>query len=291
MYHTTVLPFRRMMVALAGRESDGGLLCYAAALARMLPGMETCAVHVAGAGSPPQTAIQQRVAAAIPGAELRVQEGDLLDTLLDSAAGGAFDLILLGHSANRRGRRSLARRLAMRAPCSIWLAPDGSPPLVSRILAPVDFSKRSADSLEIATVLAEAAGLDECLALHVYFNDAAATFDEFDEILVGEEEQAYSLFTAPMNLHSVFARPLFVESSSVARTILRVAGEQRADLIVMGTRGRSASAAVLLGSETEQVMMTASVPVLAVKNFGARRRLLNVLRDPRLHRGPGGRYS
>ena len=280
-----------MMVSLAGRDPDGGLLCYAAALARMLPGMETYAVHVAGGGSPPQAALEECIGAAIPGAELRVLQGDLLDALLGFATEGGCDLILLGHSANRRGRRSLARRLAMRAPCSVWLAPDGSPPNVSCILAPVDFSKRSADSLEIATVLAEAAGLDECLALHVYFNDAAATFDEFDEILAGEEEQAYSLFTAPINLHGVFARPLFAESSSVARTILRTAEEQRSDLIVMGTRGRSASAAVLLGSETEQVMMAASTPVLAVKNFGARRRLLNVLRDPRLQRGPGGRYN
>lgn len=179
----------------------------------------------------------------------------------------------------------------MKAPCSVWMAPDGSRPLVSRILAPVDFSKRSADSLEIASVLAEAAGLDECLALHVYFNDAAATFDEFDEVMAGEEEQAFGLFVAPVNLHGIFARPLFVESSSVARTILRTAAEERADLIVMGTRGRSASAAVLLGSETEQVMMATSVPILAVKNFGARRRLLQVLRDDRLHRRAGTHYN
>ncbi len=290
LYDMAQPPFRRMMVALAGRGGDDGLLCYAAGLARLLPGVETYAVHVAG-GASPGGVEPERIAAAIPGAQCRILRGDVLDSLLSFAAGNGCDLILAGHAAKQHGRRSMARRLAMKAPCSVWMAPDGSRPLVSRILAPVDFSKRSADSLEIASVLAEAAGLDECLALHVYFNDAAATFDEFDEVMAGEEEQAFGLFVAPVNLHGIFARPLFVESSSVARTILRTAAEERADLIVMGTRGRSASAAVLLGSETEQVMMATSVPILAVKNFGARRRLLQVLRDDRLHRRAGTHYN
>jgi nucleotide-binding universal stress UspA family protein len=152
------------------------------------------------------------------------------------------------------------------------------------VLVPVDFSPRSADSLGIATSICEAAGLDECLALHVYFNDAAVTFDEFDEILVENAERAFGIFTAPVDLHGVFARPSFVEAPNVAQTILRVAVEQTSDLIVMGTRGRSASAAVLLGSETEQTLMRAALPVLAVKHFGARMRLFQALRDQRVQR-------
>jgi hypothetical protein len=39
-----------------------------------------------------------------------------------------------------------------------------------------------------------------------------------------------------------------------------------------------------LGSETEQALMGATVPVLAVKHFGARMRLFQALRDQRVQR-------
>ena len=59
----------------------------------------------------------------------------------------------------------------------------------------------------------------------------------------------------------------------------------------MGTRGRSRSAAVLLGSETEQTLMTTGVPVLTVKHFGARLRLSQALREERLKGRAIERYT
>src|SRR5262249_13969964 len=138
-----------------------------------------------------------------------VISGNLLDSILEVTLAGGCDLILLGHRNAARRRRSLARRLAMKAPCSVWMVPDGSPPAPRRILVPIDFSPRSADCLALATAITEASGIDECLALHVYFNHAVATFAEFDEILVDNAEQAFGIFIAPIDMHGVFARPLF----------------------------------------------------------------------------------
>ena len=74
-----------------------------------------------------------------------------------------------------------------------------------------------------------------------------------------------------------------VDAEAGHRRALRVAEEQSAGLIVMGTRGRSRSAAVLLGSETEHVIMESRIPVLAVKRSGTRVKMLQALRDRRLH--------
>jgi nucleotide-binding universal stress UspA family protein len=291
-YHGSVLPFRRMLVALAGRDTDEGLLRYAAMLRAVLCGMETLCLHVTENGDIENLRrdFEPRIAAALPGARCEVAAGDLLDCVLDVAAARKVDLILLGHGRKSR-RRSLARRLAMKAPCSVWMMPDGAPPTLGRILAPIDFSRRSADTLALATALAEAAGVDECLALHVHFNDAAVTFDGFDEILAEDRDRAFGLFIAPIDLHGVYAKPLFVEASNVAQAILRTAEEHQSDLIVMGTRGRSTSAAVLLGSETEHCMMTTQVPLLAVKRFGARLPLVQALRDERLRKRGDQRFT
>ena len=283
--------FQSMLVAVSASDADTALLQYAAMLTGLLPDLNVHLVHViATPGETDGQDLKERCAAILPRASWEVMCGDVLDCLIDCAASRRADIALVGHSG-RNGRRSLARRLAMKAPCSVWMVPDGSQPSIKNILAPVDLSKPSADTLDLATALAEKAGLDECYALHVFFNEASVTFEEFEEQMLEDKEQAYDLFVAPINLHGVHARCLFIESSHVARTILQTAKERGFDLIVMGTRGRSASAAILLGSETEQVLMETAVPVLAVKHRGARLRLRQALADERLRRRPGLRYS
>ena len=59
----------------------------------------------------------------------------------------------------------------------------------------------------------------------------------------------------------------------------------------MGTRGRSRSAALLLGSETEHVMRETTLPVIAVKHFGARLRFLEALLARRLRPRGGARFG
>jgi nucleotide-binding universal stress UspA family protein len=288
-YHEGVGQFREMLIPLAGRDTDCGLLSYAAMLRGLMPELRVRCIHVSSGANPGvHDRINEVVARSLPGAGVQVLEGDPLDSILDAATGA--DLILIGQDRSDR-RRTLVRRLAMKAPCSVWMVPEGWKAAIGRVLAPVDFSERSADTLDLATWLVEATGQDECDALHVYFNEAPATYEEFDEVMVDDAAQAFSLFIAPIDLHGVFARPAFEESARVAPAILRFAESKRTGLIVMGTRGRSASAAVLLGSETEQVLTNSPVPVLALKHFGARLRLLRALRDERVRARVVERYS
>jgi nucleotide-binding universal stress UspA family protein len=284
--------FRRILAPLSGRETDKELLCYAAMLSRVLDRPDVRCLHVARDpdNGVLRAELERRIAQVLPDSRCDFVEGDVLDSILASARSYDADLILIGH-ASRRRRRSLARRLAGEAPCSVWMAPAGSPAAIRRILVPIDFSRRSADTLAAATALAAAAGLDECFALHVDFHDVIVSFDEFDEILAEDRDRAFGLFIAPIDLHDVWVKPIFVDSARVADTIVREATERGCDLIVMGTRGRSPSAAILLGSETEQCIMTTGTPLLAVKHFGARLSLLGALRDERLRRRGDERFT
>jgi nucleotide-binding universal stress UspA family protein len=105
------------------------------------------------------------------------------------------------------------------------------------------------------------------------------TYYEADPIARGEEQRAYEKFVANADLHGVPVRPLFVESDDVAEAIHRAAQEHAADLKVMATRGRSRSAAILLGSVAEGVIVEARTPLLIVKRFGAKLSLLETLLD------------
>ncbi len=216
---------------------------------------------------------------------------DVLTGVLREAVHMDADLLLVASEQPAVRRRSFERRLAMMAPCSVWMVPARTRPRFERILAPIDFSARSAEALDVATAIAARAASPVCHALHVRFNSAITGPDDLDEILVGREHEAFSIFTARVDLHGVETEPVFEEGPDVARTILRVAEERQTDLIVMGTRGRTRAASMLLGSETEDTLQAAVIPVLAVKHFGSQLRFLDALVDPRFRQKEEPRFT
>lgn len=293
--------FRHLMVGLTRTDSDGGLLRYAARVAQLGTVHEVRFVHVlspdlttASAHDEALTAIQTAVskdfAPSSPTLHVHfdVLKGPLVDRLLAYTAEQEADVLLLGHRKDHPNRYALARRLAMKAPCSVWLVPENSPPTLERPLVAVDFSDHAADTILVATSMARLAGVAECLALHVYFNEARATYEEYDQVIRGQEVKAFQQFLAPLNCQGVTVRPLFEEGANVAHVITRVAEREKADLIVMATRGRSRSAAILLGSVAEETIVETKVPLLVVKHFGARMGVLQALLDRgfRQRRGP-----
>ena len=176
--------FQRAIVAVGDVERDAELLRYARLLRTISPGIECCFVHVLNwalksrSAGPPPTHKQalERLAAAVgqhfgsERADCRVLTGDLVDRLLETIAESAADVVLVGHASGHSGRRALARRLSMQAPCCVWMRPEGSATQVRRVIAATDYSEPSAYALSLAAGIAARTGSTECLALHVYFD-------------------------------------------------------------------------------------------------------------------------
>lgn len=281
--------YRHLMVGLTRTSGDAGLIRYAAMVARLGTISAVRFVHVL-----PESAASDHervrgefsdlvrsnfanVPTSVP-VSVDVLNGPLTDRLLAHVAEQAVDLVLIGDHTGA-SRRVLARRLAMKAPCSVWLVPEGAKDHVRRILVPIDFSESAADCIRVATSMAKLIGQAECLALHVYFNEAMVTYEGYDEVIRGGEAEAFARFIAPIDRQGIDVKPIFEEGANVAHAITRAAERHQADLIVMGTRGRSRSAAVLLGSVTEEMISETRVPLLAVKHFGARMSVLQALLD------------
>ncbi len=287
--------FTRLAVALSRTDTDPALLRYTSTIARVGATVEVRFVHVL---SPDVTdadgvrrAMGADVAAHFTGVppsitrSFEVLHGPRLDQLLEHTAATQTDLLFLGHRQDHPGRAALARRLAMKAACSVWMVPEGSPAAVTRVLVPIDFSEPSGDALRVGTSLAQLTGA-ECLALHVYFNSARASFEEYRRILRGEEQKALDAFVASLNLPGPRPTPVFEESANVAHAINRVAVARACDLVVLATRGRSRSASILLGSVTEEAIVETKLPLLVVKHQGAQIGALKALLELAKHRGP-----
>lgn len=289
--------FQRVTVALSLTHHDESLLSYAALVAGLGVSSEFDFVHViTDAHRPAEGVDLERYRARMrdlvethfgpPSADrshaYHVREGIRVDELLAHLEETDAQLVLLGHRAIRSGERSLAKRLAMIGPCSVWLVPEGSPRRIERILAPIDFSDHSADSLSHAAAIARLRDIDECYALHVFFDPSTVRYDEHIDEVRSREQAAFKDFLGGVNRFGVEITPLYEESTNVGRTIIRNVAKHEIDLLVMSTRGRSRAASILLGSATAQAMSETPVPILVVKHFGAKLSLFQALRDHKL---------
>jgi nucleotide-binding universal stress UspA family protein len=288
--------FDHVVVGLANAPVDRGLLRYARLVHEMGRGQSRFTfVHVTDphqrprrgdAPAPTMAAVRTALQAAVAeefGAQaspdVTVADGNLVDTLLAELAQAKADLVMVGHRRDGRGRRSLSRRLALKAPCSVWMVPEGSEPRITSVLAAVDMSLPSAQALSVAALVADRAGHRQCTALHVQEPSALG----FDAVEMDGVKRALEHFIAPLELHGVEVVPHVEEAGSVAGAVNAQIASGGHDLVVVGTRGRSPSAAVLLGSESEEVLMASKVPVLITKEAGGRIGLVKALLEGEFH--------
>jgi nucleotide-binding universal stress UspA family protein len=144
------------------------------------------------------------------------------------------------------------------------------PVKVKRILAPTDFSPGAETAVRWAMVLGKVFGAEVTL-LHVMDLRIPLIADLPGEMAMAAMpdllEQVRRESTAETKkLAARFPGAKTVLREGIPRTmILQVGEEIRADLIVMGTHGRTGLAHVFFGSVAEHVVRHSNVPVLTVR--------------------------
>lgn len=146
---------------------------------------------------------------------------------------------------------------------------------IRRILCPTDYSESSREALRRAVELAGWFGAG-VTALHVIgvvapglpVSDGGRPHvsDDFTYLWEGEEEARLEAFVAPWLAEGVPVETRLVAGATgdISREIRAQAEELSADLIVMGTHGRSGIAHILMGSITERLLRVAPCPVLTL---------------------------
>lgn len=143
--------------------------------------------------------------------------------------------------------------------------------LFSRLLIPIDGSSNALKAGRYALRLARQQGC-EAFAVHVVDQENADDLSRYAD-QPREEIVARMVRSGEGYLDELrsLARDLGVRLSAEVRvgvphrTLLEMADEINADLIVIGTFGRRGPRRVLVGSVTERVIAHATVPVLVVK--------------------------
>jgi nucleotide-binding universal stress UspA family protein len=213
---------------------------------------------------------------------IEVQEGRVVAKILERARAWPADVVVMGTHGRGGFERwvlgSVTEKVLRRAPCPVLTVPppaSGLRPescvLFRRIVCPVDFSCASLAALGYALKLAEESGA-EITVLHVLEwlieDEPGARIAGFDvpEFRRYLEKDAHDRLgkIVPEDAHN-WCRPReVVMGGRPWREVLRVAEEDRADLIVMGVRGRNPVDLAVFGSTTQHVVRGAKCPVLVV---------------------------
>lgn len=221
--------------------------------------------------------------------EVEVREGDTWREVLDAAIEMPADFAVMG-THGRSGLDhyflgSVAETLVRKLPCPVmtvgheegrtWEAPG----LVSRILCATDFSGPSAAALAMAVSIAEALRADITL-LHAI--ESLPDFSDPENLALIEvrpvREDLEQSARASLEKLAAKARSSRVNVDakitfgSAHKDILKVAAEDRADLIIIGAQGHGFIEHLLAGSNAQHVIRHATCPVVTVRPLGVEKR-------------------
>lgn len=254
----------------------------------------TLPVPDAGGAHPPSSdeveTLRDRVATAVSAdagvvVQAAVIPGQPVGGIIDQARALPADLVVMGtHGASGFQRLilgSVTEKVLRKAPCPVLTVPPRahttSVQPFKRVLCAMDFSECSEKALAYAASLAKESGATLTL-LHViewpWHEPPAPTFEGVPpaqaRALMEYREYLESSATSRIEAVAASVAPggpapeVAVRFGKPYVELLAVAGEQHADVIVIGVTGRSTLDIGFFGSTTNQVVRRATCPVLTV---------------------------
>lgn len=188
------------------------------------------------------------------------------------------DLIVLG-THGRRGFAhvllgSVAERVVRDAPCPLMIVREAGsaeplPKRLDRVLVPVDFGPDSGVAVKTALDFVggrvEALNLVNVVAVPAYTGDVMVPRGSGLKLAQVLHDDALTELRGFAEAHGVQGAALHVLQGSASEGLVRLATEDDAQLVVMGTRGRHGLAHYFVGSVAERVLRYSPCPVVVVR--------------------------
>lgn len=289
-------PFQKVGVLVRNAPLDEAVLAFATHMAQ-LGAEELFCIHVTRdedeqAREPLDAkGLESKVKAALPSdvfqkTTCKVIEGDHLEQLLRMARDRDLDLAIIGRKlpSSQAGVGSKMVRIVRKSPCSVLIVPELCRPHFSRILVAIDCSEHSKKAMAAAIAIAKASkeASPQVLAVTVRhvssrYDLAGVTFEQSAEAQRGYGREALDTFLSGVDAQGIPIEPLVLLSDAPALAISHAAMARKMDIVVAGSRGATAAAAALLGSTSEELLMTCAMPILIVKQKGETLRFLEAL--------------
>lgn len=212
-------------------------------------------------------------------------------TLLKIAGKFDADLIIVGQKKSLPGASMTTMRLARRAICNLLIIPETETvvePKAERILVPIDFSSYSKLALEQTIDVATKTGsVKEIVCQNVYnvpagYHYTGKSFGEFAEIMKKNAQADFKKFIGNIDTkgYAIQEKYSLDTNDNLASDIYDYADKIHPDVIVIGAKGRTAAAALFLGSLAEKMVHDQMhYPLLVVRYKGKSAGLIETLQE------------
>lgn len=214
--------------------------------------------------------------------EFLLKTGNVVDEMVKTIKEQEIDLLVLGRRVKAVSHRRIVENITSKTTCSVLLVPDECEPSVKNILVPVDFSDYSREAIEEAVHMATKLKLDEIRAAHIYrvpsgYHKIGKTYEQFAEIMHDNSVEAFDEFIEECDTAGVMVNPVFRLNDDPTDGLDIVMRDVEPDFVVMGSKGKTDAAVILLGSTVENAIWNTEVPILIVKKKGENMGLFRAL--------------
>ena len=196
-------------------------------------------------------------------------EGEIYERIVDLADMGNFDLIVTGKKGmSLLGRAfvgSVTARVIGYSRQDVLVVPDGAKIAWKKLLVATDGSVYSeAAAQRVIEISRQYHGTLKALSVVDVTVEFMIRAQEVYESLLAKAKEFTDVIKKKALLAGIEADSI-VRDGEVYKVIIDVAKEYQADMIVMGSLGRTGIKRLLMGSTAERVLGNASYPVLIVK--------------------------
>lgn len=188
-----------------------------------------------------------------------------------------IDLVILGRKDKSKGG-ILINRIARRAGSSLLVMPEKTKFDISRILVPIDFSNYSKMALEKAVEIGRTTkSSTKIITQNVYqvptgYHYTGKSFDEFAGIMMENAFNDFKTFTKDLDSEGVDLDSVYSldKDEDIIQHIYKTAKNTKANMIIIGAKGRTSATALFIGSKAEKlIQLDTDIPMMVIRPKGS----------------------
>ncbi len=205
--------------------------------------------------------------------EIDVVEGHPVEQIIKWSKVKETDTIFLGRKTRDHGEGIISSKIVKLSLCTVAFIPEKLPPALTKVIVPVDFSSTSKLALEFALRISKINENLNVICLNVYnvpsgYHYTGKTYEEFADIMKNNAKRNFERFIKDIDTEGARVESKFVldEDDNVPRVIYNVVKKENVNGIIMGSKGRTDIASILVGSVAEKIMrIEKDTPLFIVK--------------------------
>lgn len=217
-----------------------------------------------------------------------IKQGQPTKEIMKFSQEKKVDLIILGRKNEKETGGIIINRVARRAGCSLLVLPKGHTVDFDKILVPSDFSDYSKIAMEKAIEISNALEEKPLVTVqNVYqvpsgYHYTGKTYKEFSVVMKDNAKKDFAHFTSDMKLDNLNLETIYTldKNEDIIGYVYDEAKAQKAKLIIIGAKGRTATTALFIGSKAETlIQIDSDIPLLVVRPKGKKAGLIEYLQD------------